>query len=614
MNASMPSGHQPAPAVLVSWVRAYFYSGWGFLVPYLFVYLLYAGLGWPVHSSGHVPSLLTVYWGLHVFHTLGAALALWSWWRIPNQGRFTARLWPAIPWVLLGMFLLLPGIYWEYPGDNWAHFGRINAWAQFDTVRGNSDWAKSSYFLAYSFNRLSPHNASSLELYYAGASLLLCWQYRQLARGAGLRPAAAFLMAVLPVIFAGNSTFSFHRYYGISSTVLAQLAAVAFVRVCANAAPTPGRPGWRFARATQAGLLLLLMAFEHKQAVALAGVGLAAVALWRLQEWRPAATLWAMGMALGSSVLVAAWQGPQSESIASLRAGGWLSAVGGFNLAPGSIAYAQAMQVLGWFGLANVIAGLFLLRKNHLAGWLTVTPVAAVVLPVTGMPLAEYLFHLSPLHVPVFSRLFFAIPTGFALVAWLDLKTSGKGTLNQSTHPAGAFMWPVALALLLVLPADAPSFNRFWHAVAVPPADLTLREIPPEFSTPAVERLRAQSGWFMTRPAAGVVAMASGQPIVLIHGQRLIQYPDLVPPAVFAARDQAELSADRSRPLLVFIPAPELIHSPLSLAACLSEHWLAQEVALNLAGEREAKRQATSLSVQSQVVRPAGTYYLLGPR
>ena len=47
---------------------------------------------------------------------------------------------------------------------------------------------------------------------------------------------------------------------------------------------------------------------------------------------------------------------------------------------------------MGVIGLVNLAAGLLLLRRNHLVGWLTITPLFALSLPfvANGLGLAEY--------------------------------------------------------------------------------------------------------------------------------------------------------------------------------------------------------------------------------
>src|SRR5690349_2741313 len=62
--ADNPATANSGPAGLL---RAYFGSGWAFLIPYLAVYLLYAWLRWPVNAGATfaAPPLLHVFWFLH---------------------------------------------------------------------------------------------------------------------------------------------------------------------------------------------------------------------------------------------------------------------------------------------------------------------------------------------------------------------------------------------------------------------------------------------------------------------------------------------------------------------------------------------------------------------
>lgn len=82
-------------------IRAYFYSGWAFFIPYLAAYLLYPWLNWPVNPVGPVatgqslvvdrpwslgPSHLQAYWFLHAIHLILGGIALTSWWQNQKQG------------------------------------------------------------------------------------------------------------------------------------------------------------------------------------------------------------------------------------------------------------------------------------------------------------------------------------------------------------------------------------------------------------------------------------------------------------------------------------------------------------------------------------------------
>src|SRR4051812_15512003 len=68
---------------------AYYRSGWAFLLPYLGFYLLYvwikgplnpvaAGVAPPPVGGASLPSLLELYWMLHLAHLIGAVVAFFS--------------------------------------------------------------------------------------------------------------------------------------------------------------------------------------------------------------------------------------------------------------------------------------------------------------------------------------------------------------------------------------------------------------------------------------------------------------------------------------------------------------------------------------------------------
>ena len=225
----------PPPGPLAWILTAYFRSGWAFLIPYLLFYLLYAWQNWPVNppaanavgaavADRWVPALLHVFWFLHGLHGLLGVLALRIFWieQIRQQRKTADLLWSVLPWGLLGLLFLIPGVYLEYPADAWEHLRRINSWTTIHEVSEYSHWVKSGYFFTYSLvGWLTPHpwQLSLCSLYVAVFSLLLCRQYYALARAIGLSSQPAFLFAILQAVLLGNNLFSFYRYYGLSSTI-----------------------------------------------------------------------------------------------------------------------------------------------------------------------------------------------------------------------------------------------------------------------------------------------------------------------------------------------------------------------------------------------------------
>ncbi len=595
-------------------LQTYFRSGWAFLIPYLAAYLLYAWLGWPVNGQGagsaepgalasglplgatdaqssalsaqlsSPPSLLHFYWFLHALHLVVGALALSAWFRErrklsaltshlstlnpqpstlnPQLSALTSQrstLWPLLPWLLLAALFYLPGFYLEWPSDPWEHLRRINEWHAHDTVTAHTSWQKSSYFLPYSLTGFTSGHTqlSLLNLYYTAVCVLLSWQYYRLGRAVGLSQQAAFGFVLLTALFLGNNIFSFYRYYGLSSSILAQLGAVALTRIalealrpqgrdrgtgepCAPRAARGGRQrgddngegsreqkaddGTTGRRSDQSvvrgpssvgrslllrgpmvrGLLLLapcalllaLTACNHPQGLGIAGLGLLAVMVWRLIEWKRAMIGWLALAALLASVAVVLWW-PRHPAIDEIyRPQGWLTAWYGFNLfALESPTFARAYEILGAFGGLNLALGLWLvIRRNHLAGWLTLMPVLALTLPCFALPFAQVLAAKThAANIITFHRFLFAVPMGLALVAWAQCayaRTTGlqaHGTARQTTcrlwggirysviHRLRSVVPVAGLAGAVLLSPGSSAYNRLWHSVQITPDDLALR-------------------------------------------------------------------------------------------------------------------------------------------
>ena len=155
--------------------------------------------------------------------------------------RLLSTVYRLLPWLLLALLFYIPGAYLEWLADpNW-HMERINRWQGLSLVIDNPEWNKSSYFLPYSLTGKAVAYAapSGLNFYYTGICLLLCWQYYRLARACDLSERASMVFVLLQALLFGNNIFSFYRYYGISSSIYAQLGAVALTRIILEAAKHP---------------------------------------------------------------------------------------------------------------------------------------------------------------------------------------------------------------------------------------------------------------------------------------------------------------------------------------------------------------------------------------
>jgi len=501
-------------------LRAYFRSGWAFFIPYLLTYQLYAWMRWPASSGApsdgirpsFIPSLLVVYWVLHCAHVLLAAAALVSWWRGQsnrsgahlNEGpkdRTTAVdcpppvapgspfsvAWRFLPWICLALIFSIPGVYLEWPSDPWEHLRRITEWQTHAFVSEHSAGYKSFYFLVYSLvGWMSPDPLlACIEIYYIAICLCLAWQYYLLARAVGLDAQWAFAFVVVGAVTFGNSSFSYYRYYGLATTILAQIAAIALTRNFLNWHSPPSRAErsvdfahpvvWTLiSRSLTCALLLALIACSHVQGLGIAALGIAAIAIWRLIEWRRSMVFWILGALVLLSTLAVVWWPRHWMIDAAYRRFGWMNAWYGFDiLSVGSGAFERTTQIFGVAGLANLVAGLWLLRRNNIVGWLTIIPVAALLSPLVAIPFANQLAEDNS--IIVFHRMFLGVPCGLALVCVAQHPIGRRNHSASSPRPIRRSSLGAALLTLVALTLLSPagsSFIRLWHLLAPTPHDL----------------------------------------------------------------------------------------------------------------------------------------------
>ncbi len=569
-----PVGHRVPDDLRSQWLVAYFRSGWAFFIPYLAAYLLYAAMGWPVnpaHTGSWVPSLLHVYWALHAAHLILAGIALRAWWKgtafklqlptstssaraLPSTAdRLLSTGYSLLPWLCLALIFWIPGIYLEWPSDPWEHLRRINEWRVLDHVTAHSSWKKSSYFLPYSLTAHTTDQTqlSLLNLYYTGVCLLLSWQYYRLAQAIGLDRRASFIFVLLNALAFGNNIFSFYRYYGLSSSILAQIGAVTLTRLALEVARNPQlsvsdlfRPQvtvYRLSLIVVVPALLALITFNHVQGLGIAGLGVLAVIVWRLIEWRRAMILWAAVAAVLLSIATVLWFPRHPALDAVYRPQGWLTAWYGFNLfAADSPAFGRSWQILGTVGVADLGFALWLiLRGNHAAGWLTLMPVCALILPVFAVPFANAVSANQPTeNIIIFHRMLFAVPLSLGTVVALarlapDIASaSGQTSLRPTASgemrfplclPAYSWTVPIFVVVALLLPPGPKGYARFWQSMQTPPGDLQLvHEILLLDSTSSLAKAQPAdtllvSGPLERRVRSAFVSAAGGDEFRRIH-------------------------------------------------------------------------------------------------
>jgi hypothetical protein len=510
-------------------------------------------------------------------------------------------------------------------------------------VTEHSYWKKSSYFLAYSLiGQITPPilQLKWFDVYYTGCCLLLCWQYYRLAQATGIGENAAMIFIMLQAVVFGNFIFGFYRYYGMSSTIFAQLAAVALIRwtletvqqkkdwgVTARQSHFPPLPhGAFFWQCACVSGFLALIAFNHIQGLGICALGVAGVIMWRLVSWKPKLVPLLILFACGLSLAALLWY-PRHPMLTALRESGWLTAWYGFSLfEPSNIklgAYDRAMGIIGVVGLFNIGAGLWLLYRNSVVGWLTMIPPLLLSTPFVAIPFSNALIAHHPSEtLATFSRMLLAVPNGLALVALLASRFSPQDLrplANRRPEMAGlpcvrtrvptrprfipVYMY-AALLGATTLPASGPFYNRLFGAIAPLPDDLAMKHVLVAASS---DKLRLLAP-FVSLDSPDVAARLESIPAVLttpgiayvLHATGTMYLPGV---SKITNSSPAATAESRLESLSYFNPGQvqllranplEQLYSSYSLAGFISGHWRANAVALDHATQTELSKARVS--------------------
>ena len=588
----------------------------------------------PPSTAFRPPSLLHLYWVLHALHLALAGIAVQLWRRDTSGHRsLSGVVWTLTPWLCLAAMFWIPGAYLELPSDPLAHYIRTIEWESISAVREHSTWSKFSYFLGYTIAVLgspetSASNVSNLEVYYVACSLLLSWQYYRLGRATGLDGRFAFLFVVAHSLIFGNDLFSFHRYYGISTSLFSQLGAVAATRLAVEAVtcssgnvapPTPFRVTAAISRAGTLGLLLLFTGMNHPQGILIAGLGVTAAVSSTWPRWPLIARFGIVGAVILISILMVVWW-PKSSALEQVyRQEGWLTSFYSFNLLPGSPSFDRTMAILGWVGAANIAAACLVFRRHPATAMLTLLPIAALLLPITAIPLADVLsrHNSDPANILTFHRLLFSIPPGLALImlgnSWAkdacsrprhpDIHASRATVPWRSVRLAFPSVIVGATLFLTLAPASTPAYNRFYHSIASIPNDLSVR--------PWLKMLDTLSGLQPARPG-GTDEIAVGELLYAARSQQSVapSYFRLTSYVSAANTPAPDIIAFlRLWPATFFVPLTgRELYSPLSQTGQLSKHWIRQRTMVNTMGGPEFERASIYLGYHPLDSFPARVY------
>ena len=591
-------------------LRSYFASGWAFLIPYVVAFLIYYKFKLPLSIAGpsqFVPTLLHIYWCIHIINLVLAFFAIYSFRRgaaskIPT---FSSQLLSIAPWALLALTFYIPGTYLEFPSDPWEHLARITHWADSNTLQ--TLYKSFGYSIPYSFvcNSSSYVLFLKLDIYTTGICLLLCWQYYRLGRAVGLSDKYSLIFVLIQSITLGNSAFSFYKYYALASTIYSQIAAIALIILALEIAQSKNysletnlcngtNKRWRLLKILICGsCLILLISLNHIQGLGISGLGLTAIGIWRLLKWRRSMFIWLVLIIIILTFGMKLWfhENPivNQEYVRSGLINKWY----GFNIiSSNSIALERIIQILGIFGILNLTMGLMLISRNNVAGWLTVTPVITLLLPFAALPFIKFtsptvIKSINLSDILAFNRMLLEIPSGLAIIYIFKYFILSKYKIYNIRGGNSSVFNPrlvliFILAIFTTLPNSTTIYNRLWNSLEKVPDDLSMKNLVRDIIIYSYTHSQTDNSIWLTSSDLGFIIYSVTNITTTMKGRN---YHDWYSNTTNTSSDIKNLST-QILPTLYNknIMLPEIIwskrYSSTSFGSLNTNHWLAQEAIL----------------------------------
>jgi len=527
---------------------ALFENGWGWLVPYLLIYVY----SWKLDALTTAQVLFI----FQIFHI--SFLTLLACFFISKFKTFSKE--SLLFFGFLFLFFYLPGAYLEFPSDPWMHFWRIFRWQNMLIFAGHESANKFAYFWGYTTMSWVPilRHRMALDFYSAFSQLFLSYQIFRLSLRLGFSRRWSYLQTFSFAIFFGTNIFGM-RYYALSSTLLALGGYFAFLELTLDSSRKIK------AKILPLFLLLFLICFNHAEEILLLFISLSALFLfWVYQNLKEANKSIFIKICF-AVVFIQILTGffiksffPELYADIGLFQ---ISPFGGFKVWHDGYRF---RDTLGAHGLLGILFALLYFKKNPKLGLLTLFPTAACLLPWTTIFLICVL-RASPDTAGVAYRVLYAFPASFALVFGLQNLTRYLSERYQFKH---AIYFAPLIVLALAWSPEKPWRGRlFFQTLKVP-------------ESRSMKQLALTADWLKKKFWIGMETQIVSDPITMyvlschLGLARGPLYGFSSSMDIIKSPEDLNHFINTKGPRLALVGKPELApESSPSLVAELSHHW-----------------------------------------
>jgi hypothetical protein len=313
-----------------------------------------------------------------------------------------------------------------------------------------------------------------LDAYHTFWAILTTIQFYKLALNTIKGKAWAKLATTCVLVMLGNSSFSFFSYYGISSTMLSMIAFLAALNTLVL---------WQNRKSNYNVFLILLALtlgiFNHPQCFLLfltCGTGVLFHFIIAKHGWLSFFKIVGIGSIITSILFYLIIQLPICDDFRKLLnpyvlSSEWFYYWGGFKLLSLNPeinnASGRCMQILGWYGILNCLASFYLIKKNHIIGWISLAPILFLLYPPFAYTLAYILIKYNNVLI-VFQRILLGIPISFSIILILKNLTELKfPKVNKTLIIPSIFIFH----LFFSINPNPQYFGRFFNIFERPNRD-----------------------------------------------------------------------------------------------------------------------------------------------
>jgi len=380
-------------------------------------------------------------------------------------------------WILLFLLLFIPGLYIEYPSDPWEHLNRIISYENSKLALTYPYSYKFSYSFYYSLISIVKTKFLLFTLiYYTLFCLLLFYQYFKLSLNLGLPKYYCYYFVLIQFFLFGNNVFSFYRYYGLASSLLAQLGFIATINIVCEV-----NKNIKIYRSLGVFvhfkyivkeliilcLAILLIISNHIQALGFCIVFSISFLCWLYRKYYLKLIIIYIILNLLSILYF-----KNNDCIKALIISNeYISCLYIFKIYNvNSQAFEKFWQILGVFGSINILLSVYYLFKNKLIGYISIVPIILLISPFFVLPLCVFICNdgkqYNTDYILIYHRILFSIPPGLSIILFI-YEFEFSGYLKYKKYLLIIFVF-----LFIFIPPDKYGYNRFLNLFSRLPSDL----------------------------------------------------------------------------------------------------------------------------------------------